>query len=71
MFFEYFLDPANHKPGIPLDMISYHFYASPRAARTLDNWQYTFFDQEAGFLNTVRYVEAFASGFRPDDDRSR
>ena len=28
-FFEYFLNPANHKPGIPLDMISYHFYASP------------------------------------------
>src|SRR5580698_7444746 len=28
-FFEYFLNPANHRPGIPLDMISYHFYASP------------------------------------------
>ena len=25
--FEYFLNPKNHKPGIPLDMISYHFYA--------------------------------------------
>ena len=28
-FFEYFLNPANHKPGIPLDYISYHFYAMP------------------------------------------
>jgi len=28
-FFEYFLNPKNHKPGVPLDMISYHFYASP------------------------------------------
>ena len=48
-FFEYFLNPANHKPGIPLDMISYHFYASPAGGETLDHWQYTFFDQEADF----------------------
>ncbi len=27
--FEYFLNPKNHKPGIPLDFISYHFYAVP------------------------------------------
>lgn len=27
--FEYFLNPQNHRPGIPLDMISYHFYATP------------------------------------------
>lgn len=64
-FFEYFLDPANHKPGIPLDMISYHFYASPVPGETLDNWQYSFFDQEAGFLNTVRYVEAIRERLSP------
>jgi len=29
--FEYFLDPRNHRPGTPLDMISYHFYATPSA----------------------------------------
>src|SRR5215469_16133556 len=28
-FFEYFLEHKNHKPGIPLDFISYHFYATP------------------------------------------
>jgi hypothetical protein len=28
-FFDYFLNPANHKPGLPLDYISYHFYAIP------------------------------------------
>src|SRR5215475_11376164 len=28
-YFEYFLDHKNHKPGVPLDFISYHFYASP------------------------------------------
>ena len=64
-FFEYFLDPANHKPGIPLDMISYHFYASPVLGETLDEWQYSFFDQEAGFLNTVRYVEAIRKRLSP------
>ena len=56
---------ANHRPGIPLDMISYHFYASPAAGETLDSWQYTFFDQEAGFLNTVRYVEAIRKRLSP------
>ena len=64
-FFEYFLDPANHKPGIPLDMISYHFYASPASGETLDGWQYSFFDQEAGFLDTVRYVEAIRKRLSP------
>jgi hypothetical protein len=28
-YFEYFLDPKNHKPGDPLDFISQHFYANP------------------------------------------
>jgi hypothetical protein len=65
-FFEYFLNSANHKPGIPLDMISYHFYASPVNGETLDHWQYTFFDQEAGFLNTVRYVEAIRKRLSPN-----
>jgi len=63
--FEYFLDPSHHKPGIPIDMISYHFYASPRAGENADTWQYTFFDQEAGFLHTVRYVEAIRKRLSP------
>jgi hypothetical protein len=47
-------------------MISYHFYASPVSGETLDDWQYTFFDQEAGFLNTVRYVEAIRNRLSPN-----
>jgi hypothetical protein len=65
-FFEYFLNPANHKPGTPLDMISYHFYASPVAGETLDHWQYTLFDQEAGFLNAVRYIEGIRKRLSPN-----
>ena len=65
-YFEYFLDHKNHRPGIPLDMISYHFYASPGKGQTVDNWQYTFFDQANGFLNTVRYVEAIRKRLSPE-----
>lgn len=65
-FFEYFLNHANHKPGIPLDYISYHFYASPTRSQTIDNWQYTFFDQANGFLSTVRYIESIRKRLSPE-----
>ena len=65
-WFEYFLNHANHKPGIPINYISYHFYASPSPEETLDDWQYTFFDQANGFLNTVRYVEAIRKRLSPE-----
>ncbi len=64
-FFEYFLNHQHHKPGIPLDMISYHFYASPVAGQTLDSWQYSFFDQADGFLSTVRYIESIRKRLSP------
>jgi hypothetical protein len=64
-FFEYFLNPANHKLGIPLDYISYHFYASPTPSQTIDHWQYTFFDQADGFCNTVRYIENIRKRLSP------
>jgi Glycosyl hydrolases family 39 len=64
-FFEYFLNPAHHRPGIPLDYISYHFYASPVAGQTLESWQYTFFDQADGFLSTVRYIEEIRKRLSP------
>lgn len=65
-WFEYFLNHGNHKAGIPLDYISYHFYASPSRDEKLDNWQYTFFDQASGFLNTVRYAEAIRKRLSPE-----
>jgi hypothetical protein len=64
--FEYFLNHRNHKAGIPLDMISYHFYASPVKEQTIDSWQYTFFDQADGFLNTVRYIETIRKRLSPE-----
>jgi hypothetical protein len=63
--FEYFLDRKNHRPDIPLDMISYHFYSTPAAQETADTWQFTFFNQADGFLNTVRYVEQIRKRLSP------
>ena len=63
--FEYFLNPANHKNGVPLDFITYHFYASPTPDQTLEDWQYTFFDQAEGFLNTVRFVDQIRKRYSP------
>ncbi len=65
-FFEYFLDPRNHKPGIPLDMISYHFYASPALDESEETQQHTYFAQADGFLNTVRYIETIRKRLSPE-----
>jgi len=63
--FEHFLNPRNHKPGIPLDMISYHFYASPTADQTPEIHQYTFFDQADRFLASVRFIDAIRQRLSP------
>ncbi len=64
-YFEYFLDPKNHKTGIPLDMISYHFYASPSRDETMEMKQFTFFEQADHFLDVVRYIEAIRQRLSP------
>lgn len=66
--FEYFLNPANHKPGIPLDLISYHFYATPTPEQTADNWQYSFFDQADGFLDSMRYIDQIRKRLSPSTE---
>ena len=64
-YFEYFLNPKNHKKGIPLDYISFHFYASPAMDESLDGWQHTFFNQADGFLATTRYILAIRDRLSP------
>jgi hypothetical protein len=63
--FEYFLEPKHHRPGIPLDMISYHFYATPAPDETLETQQHTFFDQADRFIATVRYIEEIRKRLSP------
>ena len=65
-FFEYFLDHKNHQRAIPLDFISYHFYAVPTPDQADDVQQYTFFAQADGFLNIVRYVESIRQRLSPE-----
>ena len=65
-YFEYFLNPRNHKPGIPLDYISFHFYASPAKDEGLDGWQHTFFNQANGFLATTRFILAIRDRLSPN-----
>jgi hypothetical protein len=64
-YFEYFLNHANHKAGIPLDFVSFHFYATPAMDETPDTWQHTFFDQAEGFLATTRYILAIRDRLSP------
>jgi hypothetical protein len=64
-FFEYFLDPRNHQPGIPVDAISYHFYAKPTADQSSDIHPFIFFEQADHFLETVRYVESIRHRLSP------
>ena len=65
-FFEYFLDHKNHQPGVPLDFISYHFYATPSPDQSPETQQFTFFAQADGFLNVVRFVEAIRQRLSPE-----
>ena len=64
-FFEYFLNPANHHAGIPLDMISYHFYSVAEAQQEIDSYQYTYFDKAEGFVNNVRFIETIRKRLSP------
>jgi Glycosyl hydrolases family 39 len=65
-FFEYFLNHANHRAGIPLDYISYHFYASPAAGETINDWQYSFFNQADRFLTAVRFINQIRDRLSPE-----
>jgi hypothetical protein len=64
-YIAYFLNPKNHRPGIPLDMISYHFYSigtehdSPEAAER------SIFEQADKFLVAAKYVEAVKRELSP------
>lgn len=64
--YEYFLNPKNHAAGVPLDFISYHFYASPPESEPFEAMQYTFFDQADGFLAQTRYIEQIKHRLSPN-----
>ncbi len=66
-YFEYFLNPKNHKPGIPLEGISYHHYSSPSLeGQPLYFYQHTFFEKADAFLEKVRYIENIRKRLAPN-----
>lgn len=65
-YFEYFLNPKNHRPGIPLDFISFHFYATPDFDEGPAGWQHSFFNQANGFLAVTRYILAIRDRLSPE-----
>jgi hypothetical protein len=64
-YFEYFLTPSNHREGIPLDWISYHFYATPVLNETVNELQRSAFAQVDGFIATVRWIESIRKRLSP------
>jgi hypothetical protein len=64
-YFTYFLNPANHQPGVPLDMISYHFYAQPGANDTPQDYGPDSFPQADNFIATVASIEAIRKQLAP------
>ncbi len=66
-WFEYFLNPKNHKNGVTLDGISYHHYSTPSfSEQTLDSYQYTLFDKADAFLEKVQYIESIRKRLSPN-----
>jgi glycosyl hydrolase family 39 (putative alpha-L-iduronidase) len=64
-YYRYFLDRNNHQPGVPLDLISYHFYAQPKATDTVDQYGPDGFAQADGFIATVGQVEDIRRALAP------
>lgn len=64
-FFEYFLNPRNHLPGIPIDMISYHFYAHLREGGSIAEWQFTLFEKADSLIHDALYIDAIRRRLSP------
>jgi hypothetical protein len=64
-YLAYFLDPRNHKPGIPIDMLSYHVFLMPDSDETAGMMAYTFFQQADKFLLAASYIDALRQRFAP------
>ncbi|HEX3701108.1 MAG TPA: hypothetical protein VHV27_10585 [Phenylobacterium sp.] len=64
-FTAHFLNPKNHRPGVPLDAVSYHFYAQYRPDQKPAEQAQAVFDQADQFLDTLRYVAAIRDELTP------
>ena len=63
-YVRYFLDPDNHRLGVPVHWISYHFYAIP-SIDTVAGWGPTAFPRVDAFLATVDRLAAIRAQLSP------
>ena len=64
-FFDYFLDPAHHKPDVPIDMLSYHMFILPDSDESEEVMSYTFFQQADRMLLAAQYIESLRQRLQP------
>jgi hypothetical protein len=63
-WYRYFLNHSYHAPDIPLDMISYHFYAKSKSRMDPHDYE-AFFPQLVNFTNEVKQIEMIRKLSRP------
>ncbi len=63
-WYKYFLNPSNHAPGTPLDMISFHFYA-PLHGHNSAKWSEQAFSEANGFLKVSKQIVAMRNQLSP------
>ncbi|CAF1435987.1 unnamed protein product [Rotaria sordida] len=63
-WYRYFLNHSNHAPNIPLDMISYHFYAFGNSRTDPKDWE-SFFGQLDIFIFEVEQIEEIRKSLSP------
>jgi hypothetical protein len=61
-WYHYMLNSSNHRAGIPIDWLSYHFYAS---CELTDGSMETLFSQADDFLDEVRQIQEIISLYTP------
>ncbi|CAF0912877.1 unnamed protein product [Adineta steineri] len=64
-WYRYFLNHSNHAPDIPLDMISYHFYASSKTRTDPLDYE-AFFPQLDTFTDEIRQIEVIRKELSPE-----
>jgi hypothetical protein len=65
-FFRDFLDPANHRPGIPIDILTYHFYALVPRDFPAGACPSPAFNQNDKLVDGARDIEAMRARLRPE-----
>jgi len=64
-WYEYFLNQSNHRANIPLDFISFHFYASCQNRTEVSQYN-SFFGQADVFIAEVEHILTLKGQLSPD-----